>query len=112
VGDELRTVARAPHRQANLEMRAGPVAVDQPHRSAVRLYAFGDNRKADAGSADRPALQPPPLIERFEDTVAVLGRDAGSRVRDLEHELRVANLCADVDRAAVRQELDRVRDQV
>src|SRR5690606_10399705 len=112
VDDELRAVSCAPHRQPDLEVRTGPPAVDELDRPAVRLDAFRDDGQTDARAPERPALQAPSLIERLEDPVSVLGRDARPGIGDLEHELRLADLRADVDRAAVRQELDRVRDEV
>src|SRR5690606_26724170 len=93
-------------------MRTRPVAVDQLDRAAVCLHALGHDRKTDTGAADGPALQAPPLIERLENAVAVLRRDTRPGIGDLERELRIADFPADVDRAALGQELDRVGDEV
>ncbi len=51
------------------------------------LDALGHDRKADARSAHRTALRPPALVERLEDSLAILGMHAGAVVRHVDHEL-------------------------
>ena len=93
-------------------MGAGRFAAHEVDGAAVRLHAFGDDGQADAGAADRAALRPPPLIERLEDPIAVVGVHAGAVVADVHDEIVALHSRADVDRAAARRELDRVRQQV
>ncbi len=78
----------------------------------MRLHAFGDDRQADAGSADGAALRPAPLVERLEDPVAVIGMHAGAIVADVDDELVALHARPDVNRAAARRELDGVRQEV
>ena len=78
----------------------------------MRLHAFGDDGQADARAADRAALRPPALVERLEDAIAVVGVHAGPIVADVDDEVVALHSGADVNRAAVRSEFDGVRQQV
>ena len=76
------------------------------------LDALGHDGKADARSAHGTALRPPALVERLEDSLAVLGMYAGAVVATSMTSSVPCISAADLDRPAARSELDRVREQV
>src|SRR6476646_4051929 len=105
-------VRRAPQRQSNLEVGARVHAAKERHRASVGLDALGHDGKADTGSTHRTALRPPALVERLEDSLAILGMHAGAVVGHVDHELGALHLGGDLDGSFARSELDRVREQV
>src|SRR6266850_3557383 len=73
-----------PHRQAQSKVCALELSVDDLDGAAVRVGELEHHREPDAGALDVTALGSASLVEGFEDARAILGRDAGTGIGDVE----------------------------
>ena len=64
-------------RQADAEVRAGELAVDDFDRAAVRLHELRDDRQADAGAFDLAGRRGAAGVESLEYARALFRGDAG-----------------------------------
>ena len=98
--------------------RAGVPGAPAPDLPQVPLPVHGlvgialHHRQPDPGAAHQSAVRRRALVEGFENLRALIERDAGARVRDIDHEVLVVEPTAHGDGAAIGCELHRVRDQV
>src|ERR1700752_3583745 len=95
--------------QAHAEMRSPGRSLENLDAAAVRIDEFGHHRKPDPGALDVAALGRFPLVEGFEDAIALLERYPGARIEHVEHQLLALAPGLDRDRASARGELDRSR---
>src|SRR5215471_16995106 len=87
---------------------SSPGSVLRPHAPAVRLGEAAGDREAETGAA--PAGAAPP--ERLEQGLALLGRQAGAAVDDVDTELRRTALRPHDHSGAGRRVVERVVQQV
>src|SRR5205814_8034997 len=82
-----------------------------PDRSGVGLDETLRDRKAKPDAA-RPLTRPRQTYERFEDPLAVAGRDTWTVIANLEADVAVVARDRDPDLGSRRRELRRVLDEV
>src|ERR671918_1170079 len=86
----------------------GPRAVADG--ASVGLDYRADDRQAEPDTALAAGPRAVGAVEALEDPVGLLGRHAGARIRDLEHDLLVLSRKPDVDGCPGRSVNARVRE--
>src|SRR5262245_36221651 len=111
----MRTVAMGdrsslPPGELEREAAAPPDLALEEDASAVRLHDVAHDGEPETGGTRLAAVLP--LHEALEDALALLGRNAGTGVRDAHPDDPVLRAGADRDLAAARRVPQPVRDQV
>src|SRR5262249_62015616 len=91
---------------------AGDLAIDDLPRTAVGRYELEHYRESDPGAFYCRGACGASGIEGLEHVPAVLERDPGTAVGDIEHQLRARGASLQVDGAAFRRVLHGVGDEV
>src|SRR6204780_5331067 len=97
---------------ADAEMGSAGRRFEDFDAAAVCVDEFGHHGKAYSGAFDVAPLGRLPLVESFENAIALVDRYSGTRIHDIEHQLIALALGMDRNRASARCELDRIRQQV
>ena len=93
-------------------MRAGKLAVNNLHRTAVRLHEFAHHGKTDARSLQRAAVGRRPGVEGLEHLLPLARRDAGTGVSEIDDGRRAVRIGMQVDGAAAWREFQGIGQQV
>src|SRR5215467_13168552 len=110
---DARTVT-GPHaqRHGDAEVGARELAIDDLHRTAVGRYELEYHRESDTGAFYGRGARRASGIEGLEHVSAVLERNPGTAVGDIEHQLRACGASLQVDGAPFRRILHGVGDEV